>query len=525
MATTAHKTGSLDLDTFTRIAQGAGSMSVEEGAWARVRDSFAYLSQVAAKQVVYGINTGFGPMAQHAVSPADAQALQYNLVRSHASGTGGDLPDEAVRAMMLVRATTFLQGRSGVSEAVVRQLLAYLEHGICPRVPVLGGVGASGDLVQQAHLGLGLIGEGRGTHHGKPGSMADILAAAGLRPVELRLRDGLAMLNGTAAMTGIGLLNIGRAHTLYDTSIGLSALITEALGTWTDHLGEPLNGAKRHAGQRETARRMRAALEGSQLVRDRMEHLAPGSTSANGTYTHMVQEYYSIRCVPQVLGPILDRIAQSERTLLDELYSVDDNPLIDPVAGIHHGGNFHGDQVSLEMDTLRLALVKLCMLGERQLNLLLNDKVNQRFPPFLNIETLGLTLGMQGMQFAATSTTAECQALSTSLYIHSIPNNNDNQDIVSMGTNAALATARVIGHAERVLSILAIAVAQAVDIVGVAGKLSPAGAALHARIRTATAPIRTGSDPAAAIDATHAVLFGPKNDTEATPTPATARKA
>lgn len=498
----------LDLTDFVRIVRGEGTLAAAETEWARVRRSFEYLSGLAAKQVVYGINTGFGPMAQHAVSAADQFALQYNLVRSHASGAGDDLPEEAVRAMMLVRAITFLHGRSGVSEPVVQQLLAYLEHGICPRVPRLGGVGASGDLVQQAHLALGLIGEGRGTLRGKAGEMASILEACGLEPVDLQLRDGLALLNGTAAMTGIGLLNVHRAHELVRTSIGLSALITEALGTWTDHLGEPLNAAKRHAGQREVARRMREALEGSGCVRDRMDHLAPGRTGANGTFSHMVQEHYSIRCVPQVLGPILDQVNHSERVLLDELHSIDDNPLIDPDNGIHHGGNFHGDQVSLAMDTLRLTMVKLCMLCERQLNFLLNDKVNLRFPPFLNMEAPGLTLGMQGMQFTATSTTAECQALATSLYVHSIPNNNDNQDIVSMGTNAALATARVIGHAQRVASILAIGAAQAADLAEAGARLSAGGKATHAQIRKASASIRSNSDPAAAIESVHAELFG-----------------
>lgn len=506
--TETRKVGALDLPAFAGIVRGTGSLAVAESDWLGVRRSFDYLNGVAAKQVVYGINTGFGPMAQHAVSAADQHALQYNLVRSHASGAGEDLPEEAVRAMMLVRAVTFLHGRSGVSEPVVRQLLAYLEHGICPRVPRLGGVGASGDLTQQAHLALGLIGEGRGTHRGQPGDMSAILQACGLEPVELRLRDGLALLNGTAAMTGIGLLNVHRAQELLRTSVSLSALITEALGTWTDHLGEPLNNAKRHRGQREVARRMRDALEGSGCVRDRMDHLAPGRTSANGTFSHMVQEHYSIRCVPQVLGPILDQIDHSERVLLDELHSIDDNPVIDPDNGIHHGGNFHGDQVSLTMDTLRLAMVKLCMLCERQLNFLLNDKVNLRFPPFLNMEAPGLTLGMQGMQFTATSTTAECQALATSLYVHSIPNNNDNQDIVSMGTNAALATARVIGHAQRVASILAIGAAQAADLAEAVPRLSPTGKATHARIRSASASIRSNSDPAAAIVSVHAELFG-----------------
>ena len=502
----------LDLHGFIDVVLGGHAFRASESDLAKAQRAYEHLLAFADGKVIYGINTGFGPMAQHAVPPADRTTLQYNLVRSHAAGAGDDLPDETVRAMLLVRAITFLQGGSAVSREVIEQLIAFLDKGICPRVPSQGGVGASGDLTQQAHLGLGLIGGGDGRVMGRSATMASILEANGLAPVQLKLRDGLAIVNGTACMTGAGLLNVHHAMLLLDRSIAMSAMLTELVGAWDDHLSAPLNEAKRHAGQREVASLMRTALDGSQLVRSRHEHLYNGSIGAsNGTFAEVVQELYSIRCVPQILGPVMDTVRNAERVLLDELYSIDDNPLTDPERGVFHGGNFHGDQVALEMDKLRLAVVKMCMLCERQLNFLLNDRANNRFPAFLNMETPGLTLGMQGMQFTATSTTAENQALATSLYVHSIPNNNDNQDVVSMGTNAALATTRVLNNTGRVMSILAIALAQAADIAGRNSELSTCGHTLHGSVRAATDPIVSSSDPAGSIAAVEQALFTPRS--------------
>ncbi len=498
----------MDLAGFIDIVLSGSEFAPSSAALARSAQAHAYLGRLSGARVTYGINTGFGPMAQRAVPAAEHRMLQYNLIRSHSAGGGVPLADEAVRAMILVRAVTFLKGGSGVSAGVINGLCDLLRHGICPRVPEHGGVGASGDLVQQAHLGLGLIGEGTGTWNGRELPMTEILQGTGLNPVELLLRDGLAIVNGTACMTGIGLLNIHRAHMLLERAITMSALLSELAGTWSDHLSAPLNEAKRHKGQRSVAASMRAALADSRCIRERTIHFEKDVDTA-GNFTDTVQEIYSIRCVPQVLGPILDTVRRAEATLLDELHSVDDNPFIDPASGVYHGGNFHGDQVSLEMDTLRLAAVKMSMLCERQLNYLFNDRINGRFPPFLNMEKLGVTLGMQGMQFTATSSTAANQALATSLYVHSISNNNDNQDVVSMGTNSAIATARVLDNTARVMSILAIALAQAVDISAIHERLSTSGRRFHAAVRNVTGPIVSTSDPAMSLEAVESAIFRP----------------
>jgi histidine ammonia-lyase len=244
-----------------------------------------------------------------------------------------------------------------------------------------------------------------------------------------------------------------------------STAINEIVGAFNDHFSEGLNEVKLHAGQRDVALTMRKITRDSKLIKNRHAvFYSAGDAIKKDFFKEKVQEYYSLRCVPQILGPILDTIRYANNIVSNEINSVNDNPVIDHNRqDVLHGGNFHGDYVSLEMDKLRIVITKLAMLCERQLNYLLNDRLNQKLPPFLNLGTLGLNYGMQGMQFTATSTVAECQTLSMSAYVHSIPNNNDNQDIVSMGTNSALLTSKVIDNAFEVLAIHAIAVIQAVD--------------------------------------------------------------
>lgn len=481
----------LDLESFVAIAMGEGTLRPSAEDLDAADRSYAFLQEFARDKVIYGINTGFGPLVQYHIPEADSERLQYNLLRSHASGMGAPLPDVAVRACMLSRAITFLLGYSGVSRATIDQLLVYLERGIHPTIPQHGGVGASGDLVQQAHIGLGLIGEGTGTYKGVRRPMPDILKEAGIAPLKLSMRDGLAIVNGTACMSGLGAINVHHARRLVDRAIAMGALISEVVGAYDDHLSDVLNGAKRHTGQNVVAAGLRGRLEGAGWTKKREEHLYKQRDRSNGSmFDHKVQEHYSIRCIPQVLGPIHDTVEQSARAIHDELLSVDDNPVVDHrTASVYHGGNFHGDQVALAMDQMKLAVAKLCMLTERQLNFLLNDKVNGRFPPFLVMGRPGIDYGLQGIQFTAVSTTAECQALSTSLYVHSIPNNNDNQDIVSMGTNAAWMAARVIDNTAQVMAIQCLALAQAVDIAGVKDTLAPANRAFYEEIRAVAAPV------------------------------------
>ena len=449
-----------------------------------VEACYEFLKKFAADKVIYGINTGFGPMAQWRVDDKHLKDLQYNIIRSHATGAGAPLDDTCVKAAMIARAGTLLQARSGVHPDAVRLLVQFINRGIFPFIPEHGSVGASGDLVQLAHMALTLIGEGQVHYKGQWRDAGEVLRINGLQPLQIHVREGLSLTNGTSVMTGIGIVNQFMAERLLDWSIAAAVWINEIASSYDDMMSEELNAARRHEGQQRVARCMRKLAQGSQCLRKRQHELYDSSHRDTTTFEHKVQAYYSLRCTPQILGPIAETLACSRRVLEDELNSACDNPIVDPVAGdVLHGGNFHGDYISLEQDKVKIALVRLAMTAERQLNYLMHDRINGILPPFLNMGTLGLNYGMQACQFTATSTTAECQTLAMPNYVHSIPNNNDNQDIVSMGTNTALLTKRVIENCCQVMAILYIALAQATDCLDIAAQLAPASRKTYDEIR------------------------------------------
>ena len=472
----------LTLDEVEKIVFHGVPVGIAADVRSGVEDCHRFLKDFAKDKVIYGINTGFGPMAQWRIGDDHLKELQYNIIRSHSTGAGQPLPCLYVRAAMLSRLMTFLQARSGVHSQVCDLLADFLNEDVCPVIPEHGSVGASGDLVQLAHLALALIGEGEVFWKGGRRPSAEVFAAKGWTPLRMYVREGLAVTNGTAVMTGIGLVNLILAKRLFAHAVTASVLMNEIASSYDDFMSGTLNGLKLHEGQRRVAAMMREAAAGSRALRNRGEELYRRTDEA--VFGHKVQPYYSLRCIPQILGPVLDELENAEKVLLNELNSVDDNPVIDPVGRtVIHGGNFHGDYVSFEMDKLKIAVTKMTMLAERQLNYLFHDRINGILPPFVNMGVLGLNYGMQASQFTATSTTAESQTLSNPMYVHSIPNNHDNQDIVSMGTNSALLCRHVIENASQVLSILMMALAQAVDCLGADGKLAPATRKLYGDIR------------------------------------------
>ena len=473
----------LSLKDFSSVIFNNEKITLDDTLIDRVNRSFSFLEKFSANKVIYGVNTGFGPMAQYRIQPEDQLQLQYNLIRSHASGTGNALAPIHVKAAILARLNTLALGKSGVNISVIQLMKELINRDITPLIFAHGGVGASGDLVQLAHLALILIGEGEVFYKGERKLTKEVFEIEGLQPIEVKIREGLGLMNGTSVMTGIGIVNVLLADKLVDFSLQASCMINELVQAYDDHLSEELNNAKLHFGQQIIAKKMRNHLQNSNLTRNRQEHLYSGENTEE-IFKEKVQEYYSIRCVPQILGPIYDTVLSVKDILEKEINSANDNPIIDvETEQVYHGGNFHGDYVSLEMDKLKLVVTKVSMLAERQLNFLLNAKINEILPPFVNLGKLGFNFGMQGVQFTATSTTAENQALSTSMYIHSIPNNNDNQDIVSMGTNAAVMCSNVIENTFEVLAIELITIIQAIEFVKCQDKLSTASKKMYDDLR------------------------------------------
>lgn len=472
----------LTLREIEKVLYGGESIRISEKLRSQVVASYEFLKEFSKDKVIYGINTGFGPMAQWRIEDEHLKELQYNIIRSHSTGAGERLPDICVRAAMLSRLKTFLEGHSGVHVTLIDLLIEFINRGICPVVPRHGSVGASGDLVQLAHIALTLIGEGEVSYRGEIRPAGEVMAENGLEPLQMHIREGLAVTNGTAVMTGIGTINYLQTERLLGWEILCSVMMNEIASSYDDFMSEVLNGLKFHPGQIRVAELMRSLSEGSKLLRNRKIELF--HKSGEQVFKQKVQPYYSLRCVTQILGPVYDTLMNAGQVIEDEVNSVDDNPIVDMAsANVIHGGNFHGDYISFEMDKLKIAVTKMTMLAERQMNYLFHDRINGILPPFVNLGVLGLNYGLQASQFTATSTTAESQTLSNPMYVHSIPNNNDNQDIVSMGTNSALICRTVVENCSQVLAIHLMALVQAVDCLDVADKLAPATRKLYDKVR------------------------------------------
>ena len=471
-------------EDYKRILFDGEKVKLTNSAKENIRKGFDFLESFHKNKVIYGINTGLGPMAQYKIDAADQKKLHYNAIRSHASGMGQPVDSIYVKSALVTLLNNFSKGYSGIHPEVVELINELINRDIIPYVPEHGGVGASGDLVQLAHIALVLIGEGEVKYKDKFISTVKAFEENHLKPASVHLREGLSLINGTAFMTGTGIVNLLHAKNLINWSVSIAAMLNEIVGSFNDYFSKELNQVKLHEGQNEVAASIRNILSDSRLIRKREDHFFNGTRSKAYIIADKVQEYYSLRCVPQIIGPILDTVKYAEKILLEEANSSCDNPLIDRKNNnIFHGGNFHGDYISFEMDKLKIAIAKLSMLMERQINYLMNNKLNEKLPPFVNLGVLGVNFGMQGAQFPATSTVAENQTLSYPNYLHSIPNNNDNQDIVSMGTNSALIAKKVIENTYQVLSIEMLSVIQAMEYLKIKDKLSSYTRDIYLQIR------------------------------------------
>jgi len=457
----------LTVDDIVAIGIGDKVVALEPSALERCRRSRAFLEkQVAARNVIYGVNTSFGPMCNKIIGDDELEALQVNLIQSHAAGLGDPLKYYIALAVLVVRLNTLLKGYSGVRIELLELMCEMINRGIAPYIPECGSVGASGDLVHLAHVALAIIGEGQVFHKGRLTSAREALKAEGLEPIRLSFKEGIALINGTSAMTALAAFALFGARKLLSLSCVTAAFALEIFGGIDDAFDEDLHRVKPHPGQQQIAETVRHLYRGSCNItlRDKM-HDRIRREEVEGAYFETsvnVQDVYSIRCTPQILAPVQENLEQAGRTIHIEANSVNDNPVVIPEKGkVIHGGNFHGQSIAFAMDALCMAIAEMSTLSERRINKLLDKNLNEGLPELLISGTVGLTMGFMGAQYVATSTTAENRQLANPVGTLSISCNASNQDVVSMGTVAARKALKSVSNAKHILTVEVLADLQA----------------------------------------------------------------
>jgi histidine ammonia-lyase len=407
---------------------------------------------VLNKRVVYGINTGFGKFSDVLIDAKDVEELQWNLIQSHACGVGEPFPEIVSRAMLLLRANALLKGYSGVRPVVVERLLDLLNAKIHPVIPQQGSLGASGDLAPLSHLALVLLGEGEVFYRGQRVQAIEALSKEGIAPITLKAKEGLALINGTQAMTAMGAVGYLEAEQLAYESEAIAALTLEGLRGIIDAFDELVHLARGYKQQTEVASRIRDYLTDSQLITKQGEL--------------RVQDAYSLRCIPQVHGASWQALDYVKEKLEIEINAATDNPLIfENGAKVISGGNFHGQPIALAMDFMKIAVAELANISERRIERLVNPQLND-LPPFLS-PSPGLQSGAMIMQYAAASLVSENKTLAHPASVDSIPSSANQEDHVSMGTIASRHAYSILQNARRVLAIELICALQAVEIRGV----------------------------------------------------------
>jgi histidine ammonia-lyase len=463
---------SLSLEDVRQVALGPETeVGLSEEAVARMADSRALIERlVSSGEPVYGVTTGFGRLADVTIPPDDRTTLQHNLVRSHASGMGDAMDREAVRALMVLRANALARGHSGCRVVLVERLLELLNSGIHPRVPEFGSVGASGDLAPLAHVALALIGEGPAEKDGTESPVQGLLADAGIEPVTLGSKEGLALINGTQATTGLGILALLAAERALETAEVAGAMSLDALLGTPEAFREEIQDARPHAGQARSAARLRALLAGSQIRESHREG------------DPRVQDAYSLRCMPQVHGAAREALAYVRGILETEANSATDNPLVFPEAGVVvSGGNFHAQVVSQALDLLAIAVADLAAISERRVERLLNPDLSMGLPAFLTSHA-GLESGFMIVQVTAVDLLAEMRILSHPASVDSVTTSANQEDHVSMGLAAARKARRSVACLQKVLATELMCAAQGIEFRRPLRSSDPIEAA-HARIR------------------------------------------
>ncbi len=442
---------SLTLEDVARVARGQAKVALAPAAVPKVERARAYVERLLAERaVVYGVTTGFGKFSDVPVAREDALALQRNLVLSHCCGVGEPLGLAETQAMMLLRANVLAKGYSGARLVVLQTLLQTLNAGVIPVVPSKGSVGACGDLAPLAHLTAVLIGEGEAFYKGRRMPGGEALQAAGIAPVVLEAKEGLALINGTQMMTAVGALTLWEAENVSKAAdIGAAQAVEALRGTNTPYLGIS-HRVRPHAGQAATARNLLRLLEHSEIL---ASHLACGK----------VQDAYSLRCVPQVHGAAKDALAFVRNVLEVEINAATDNPLVFPEEEmVISGGNFHGQPISQAMDILTIALAELANVSERRVECMMDPSTSDHLPPFLT-RYPGLNSGLMMAQVTAAALVSENKTLAHPACVDSIPTSANKEDFVSMGAFAALKAREVSRNARAVVAIELLCGAQGLE--------------------------------------------------------------
>ncbi len=468
----------LTVDDVKEVANGR-SVQLDPDTIPKMERSRAAVDDFVARgEIVYGITTGFGHFKDKIISPDQVKQLQINLVRSHAVGVGDYLSEQVVRAMLLVRANTLALGYSGIRPKVVQLLIDMLNRGVHPRIRSQGSLGASGDLAPLAHLALVLIGEGEAHHQGGIFDGQTALARAGLQPIILEAKEGLALLNGTSQMVGMGALLVRRAINLGLTADIVAAMSLEALHGTDRAYDARVHAVRPHPRQIDSAAFLRELIEGSELLR--------GKDPLN------VQDAYTLRCVPQVHGAVRDAIAYSQWVINIELNAVNDNPIIfvDEVTGeadVISAGNFHGEPIAIGMDYMGLALVDLGNMSERRVARLVDADSNGGVLPMFLTEQGGLESGFMMAQYTAASLASENKVLAHPASSDTIPSSANTEDHVSMGATAVRQVEQILVHVETIVGIELMCAAQGIDFrrqrMGQERQMGKGTAVAHALVR------------------------------------------
>jgi histidine ammonia-lyase len=476
---------SLSIEDVVAVARENACVIIPKSVKEKVHKCRLVLEKlVKERRVIYGVTTGFGALGNIGIAPEDFRKLQINLIRSHSTGVGEPLSREVTRALMLLRANTFAKGNSGIKLETLETLVEMINKGVHPVIPQEGSVGASGDLAPLSHMALVMIGEGEAEFNGSVLDGRKALEKAGITPIELDYKEGLALNNGTQMMTAVAALTVFDSQLLIQTAEIAAAMSFEALKGISDALDERIHTVRPQRGQKLSAENLRALLEGSKLVQS-----SEKAMRENG----YPQDPYSLRCAPQVLGAVRDAVAYAKNIVEIEINSATDNPLVFPNDNIClSGGNFHGQPIAAALDFLSIALATLGNISERRIARLTDENLSKGLPAFLIWKNAkkGINSGLMAVQYTAAALASENKVLSHPASVDSIPTSANFEDFVSMGPISARKAQKVLQNSQYIIAIELLCAAQGIDFRGGVENLGRGTKIAYSEIRRVVPTLR-----------------------------------